>query len=98
VIKKNITVIEHPKPNINSIAVIENSIVIQLENHRSYFEYSINGIDFQALNQFSYIPYWPILLLWGDNNGCNIVTQQFTIFTIPKFSHQIMTVSTMYGK
>jgi hypothetical protein len=43
------------KPN-NSIAVIENSIVIQLENPESYFEYSINGIDFQALNQFSYIP------------------------------------------
>jgi hypothetical protein len=55
VTEKNITVIEHPQPNINSIAVIENSIVIQLENPESYFEYSINGIDFQA-NQFSYIP------------------------------------------
>jgi gliding motility-associated-like protein len=83
--KKNITVIEHPQPNINSIVVIENSIVIQLENPESYFEYSINGIDFQALNQFSYIPTGQYTAFVRDNNGCNIVTQQFTIFTIPKF-------------
>jgi gliding motility-associated-like protein len=83
--KKNITVIEHPQPNINSIAVIENSIAIQLENPESYFEYSINGIDFQALNQFSYIPTGQYTAFVRDNNGCNIVTQQFTIFTIPKF-------------
>jgi gliding motility-associated-like protein len=83
--KKNITVIEHPQPNINSIAVIENSIVIHLENPESYFEYSINGIDFQALNQFSYIPTGQYTAFVRDNNGCNIVTQQFTIFTIPKF-------------
>jgi hypothetical protein len=34
---------------------MKNSIIIQPENLESYFEYSINGIDFQA-NQFSYIP------------------------------------------
>jgi gliding motility-associated-like protein len=83
--KKNISVIEHPQPNINSIAVNENSIVIQLENPETYFEYSINGIDFQALNQFSYIPTGQYTAFVRDNNGCNIVTQQFTIFTIPKF-------------
>jgi gliding motility-associated-like protein len=76
---------EHPQPIINSITVDENSIVIQLENPESYFEYSINGADFQALNQFSYIPTGQYTAFVRDNNGCNIVTQQFTIFTIPKF-------------
>jgi hypothetical protein len=55
-----------PQPNINSIAVIENSITIQLENP-GYFEYSI-GIDFQALNQFSYIPTGQYTFV-RDNNG-----------------------------
>jgi hypothetical protein len=54
------------EPNINSIAVIENSIAIQLENP-GYFEYSI-GIDFQALNQFSYIPTGQYTFV-RDNNG-----------------------------
>ncbi len=83
--KTNISVMEHPQPIINSITVDENSIVIQLENPESYFEYSINGVDFQALNQFSYIPTGQYTAFVRDNNGCNIVTQQFTIFTIPKF-------------
>ena len=83
--KKNISVIEHPQPLINSITVDENSIVIQLENPESYFEYSINGVDFQALNQFTYIPTGQYTAFVRDNNDCNLVTQQFTIFTIPKF-------------
>ncbi|MEZ7497528.1 T9SS type B sorting domain-containing protein [Flavobacterium sp. Arc3] len=83
--KKDISVIEHPQPIISSIAVNENSIVIELENPEDYFEYSINSTDFQALNQFSYIPTGQHTAFVRENNGCNIVTQQFIIFTIPEF-------------
>lgn len=83
--KKKISVIEHLQPSINSITVIENSIAIDLVKQESYYEYSINGIDFQGSNQFSYIPTGQYTAYVRENNGCNLVTQEFTIFTIPKF-------------
>jgi gliding motility-associated-like protein len=83
--RKTISVIEHQQPVINSIAVNENSIIIELKNPENFYEYSINGIDFQSLNQFSFIPTGEYTAYVRENNGCNLVMQQFTIFTIPKF-------------
>jgi gliding motility-associated-like protein len=83
--RKTISVIEHQQPVINSIAVNENSIIIELKNPENFYEYSINGIDFQSLNQFSFIPTGQYTAYVRENNGCNLVMQQFTIFTIPKF-------------
>mgnify|MGYP003648138095 CR=1 FL=1 len=83
--KKNISVIEHPKPIINSIEVNENSITIELANPESYFEYSINGIDFQVSNQFSFIPSGQHTAFVRENNNCNLVAQDFTVFTIQKY-------------
>lgn len=83
--KKFITVIEHPAPIINSILVNENSITIELSNPETYYEYSINGIDFQASNQFSYIPSGDYIAYVRETNQCNLVQQNFTIFTISKF-------------
>ncbi|TDD96486.1 Ig-like domain-containing protein [Flavobacterium cellulosilyticum] len=83
--KKNISVIEHPAPIINPIEVNENTITITLEKTESYYEYSINGLDFQASNTFSYIPSGQYTAFVRDNNGCNLVSQNFTIFTIAKY-------------
>ncbi|MBC5837202.1 Ig-like domain-containing protein [Flavobacterium muglaense] len=83
--KKEIKVIEHPKPIINNITVNENAITIALDNPQSYYEYSVNGIDFQSLNQFSYLPSGQYTAFVRENNGCNLIMQDFTIFSISKF-------------
>ncbi len=83
--KKDISVIEHPQPIFSSILVNENSIKIELVTNQDYYEYSINGIDFQFSNQFTYIPSGQHTAFVKDKNGCNLVTQDFTVFTISKF-------------
>jgi gliding motility-associated-like protein len=83
--QKNFTVIEHPEPIISSISVNENSITIELANSESYYEYSIDDEYFQSSNQFSYIPSGKYTAFVRDNNGCNLVAQDFTIFTIAKY-------------
>jgi gliding motility-associated-like protein len=83
--KKYISVIAHPAPIISSIIVNENSISIELAAYYSYYEYAINGIDFQSSNQFSRIPSGQYTASVRDTNGCNLVTQDFTIFTISKY-------------
>ena len=83
--RKNISVIEHPKPIISSIKVNENSIVIELANPENYYEYSINGFDFQVSNEFSYISSGQHTAFVRENNDCNLVAQNFTIFTIQKY-------------
>ncbi|MFQ3173205.1 MAG: gliding motility-associated-like protein, partial [Flavobacterium sp.] len=83
--KKNIIVTELPKPVISAIPVMQNSIKIELINYESYYEFSVNGVDFQVSNQFSYIPSGQHTAFVRDNNGCNLMTQGFTIFTIAKY-------------
>jgi gliding motility-associated-like protein len=83
--KKEISVTELPKPVISSVLVNENSIKIELVNNENYYEYSINGLDFQVSNQFSYIPSGQYSAFVRDDNGCNLVAQDFTVFTIPKY-------------
>ncbi|SDX37664.1 Ig-like domain-containing protein [Flavobacterium degerlachei] len=83
--KKDISVIEHPKPIFSSILVNENAIKIELVNNENYYEYSINGLDFQVSNQFSYISSGQHTAFVRDNNGCNLVAQDFTVFTVAKY-------------
>jgi gliding motility-associated-like protein len=83
--KKDISVTERPKPIISSVLVNENSITIELVNSESYYEYSINGFDFQVSNQFYYISSGQYTAFVRDNNECNLVAQDFTIFTVPKY-------------
>jgi gliding motility-associated-like protein len=83
--KKNISVIERPEAVISSVVVNENSITIELVNSESYYKYSINGFDFQVSNQFSYISSGRYTAFVRDNNDCNLVAQDFTVFTIAKY-------------
>lgn len=82
---KYIKVIEHPAPIIKAIIVNENSITIELENPENYYEFSIDGELFQASNQFSYIPSGQHTAYVREKNLCNLVQQDFTIFSIAKY-------------
>jgi gliding motility-associated-like protein len=84
-LKKNISVIEHPAPIIKAIIVNENSITIELEHSEDYYEFSIDGELFKASNQFSYIPSGQHTVYVREKNLCNLVQQDFTIFTIAKY-------------
>ncbi|MGO4819226.1 T9SS type B sorting domain-containing protein [Flavobacterium sp. W22_SRS_FP1] len=83
--KKDISVTERPEPVISSVLVNENSVTIELVNSESYYEYSINGLDFQVSNEFSYISSGQYTAFVRDNNECNLVAQDFTVFTIAKY-------------
>ncbi len=83
--KKIFNVIEHPKAIINEIIIDENSIKIELSNPKEYYEFSIDGELFQKSNQFSYIASGNHTAFVRENNECNLVTQDFTIFTIAKY-------------
>jgi gliding motility-associated-like protein len=83
--KKEISVTELPKPVISSVLVYENSIKIELVNNENYYEYSIDGLDFQVSNQFSYIPSGQHTAFVRDNTGCNTMAKDFTVFTVPKY-------------
>lgn len=83
--KKDISVIEHTAPIIQDIEIIENSVTIELVNYESYYEYSINGIDFQVSNQFSYISTGLYTAFVRENSGCNLVTEEFTILKLAPF-------------
>ena len=82
---KYIKVIEHPAPIINAIIVNENSITIELETPENYYEFSIDGELFQDSNQFSYIPSGEHKAYVREKNRCNLIQQDFTIFTIAKY-------------
>lgn len=83
--KKDIKVIEHPKPIIKEIVVDENSATIQLENPETYYEFSIDGELFNDSNQFSRIPSGQYTAYVREKNGCNLVEQTFSIFSIAKY-------------
>jgi gliding motility-associated-like protein len=83
--KKNFKVIEHPEPKIKEIVVDENSITIELSNPENYYEFSIDGELFTASNQFSRIPSGQYTAFVREKNGCNLIEQDFSIFSIAKY-------------
>jgi gliding motility-associated-like protein len=83
--KKEFKVIEHPKPKIKQLIVDENSITIVLEQPENYYEFSIDGVLFVDFNQFSRIPSGQYTAFVREKNGCNLVQQDFSIFTISKY-------------
>jgi gliding motility-associated-like protein len=83
--KEEFKVIEHPEPIIKEIVVVENSLTIELENPENYYEFSIDGELFVDFNQFSRIPSGQYTAFVRDKNGCNLVPQDFSIFSIAKY-------------
>ncbi|MES2575754.1 MAG: T9SS type B sorting domain-containing protein [Bacteroidota bacterium] len=83
--KKDIKVIEHTKPVIKAIVVNENSIAIELTSSENYYEFSIDGEFFQDSNQFTHIPSGQHTAFVRAKYLCDMIQQDFTIFTISKY-------------
>lgn len=83
--KKTITVLENKKPEIKNIAVDETTVTIELVQNESYFEFSIDGINFQSSNIFTNVPSGLQTAYVREVNLCSIDQKPFIVIIVPKF-------------
>lgn len=83
--RKTITVFENNIPEIKEIKVQETTVTIELVKNEDYFEYSIDGINYQNSNVFSNAPSGLQNAYVRDINKCNTDSEPFIIIIIPKF-------------
>nr|WP_315186263.1 T9SS type B sorting domain-containing protein [uncultured Flavobacterium sp.] len=84
-VRKTITVIENPDPIIESIAVDGTIVTIILKNPAIYYEYSIDGINYQSSNVFLNSPAGLQTAFVRETNGCSNVTENFIVLSMPRF-------------
>ena len=82
---KKIIVIEHEIPEIMSVKVEETNVEIIPKNQQSYFEYSIDGINFQISPLFLNTPGGLQTASIREVNNCGIDTKEFVILLAPPF-------------
>nr|WP_315158778.1 T9SS type B sorting domain-containing protein [uncultured Flavobacterium sp.] len=83
--KKTITVLENNKPEIKNIAVDETTVTIELVKNESYFEFSIDGINYQSSNVFTNAPSGLQTAYVREVNLCSIDQKPFIVIIVPKF-------------
>jgi len=82
---KKITIIEHEIPEIMSVKVEETNVEIIPKNQQAYFEYSIDGINFQISPLFLNTPGGLQTASIREVNNCGIDTKEFVILLAPPF-------------
>ena len=85
---KTITVIEYKKPIIKNINVDQRTVSINLANSDDYFEFSVDGQNYQSSNIFYDVPGGlQTAYVRTKNNLCstNEVTENFVVLIIPAF-------------
>ncbi|MES2240441.1 MAG: T9SS type B sorting domain-containing protein [Bacteroidota bacterium] len=83
--RKTIVVTEHNIPEINYIDVNETTVVIYLKKEDSYFEYSIDGINYQSSNVFFDVPSGLQTAYVREINSCGLDSKNFIVLIVPKF-------------
>lgn len=83
--KKTITVVENNAPKIKNILVDETTVTIELEKNESYFEFSIDGINFQSSNVFTNAPSGLLTAYVREVNLCSIDQKTFIVIIVPKY-------------
>ena len=82
---KQITVIEHDTPEIDRIDVNETTVVIYLKTPKNYFEYSVDGINYQSSNIFFNVASGLQTAYAREINSCGIDSDVFIVLIAPKF-------------
>lgn len=83
---KTITVIEYKKPIIKNIDVNQRTVVINLASIEDYFEFSVDGINYQTSNIFYDVPGGlQTAYVRAKESQCNIneATQNFVVLVFP---------------
>jgi gliding motility-associated-like protein len=83
--RKKITVIEHNTPEIDRVDVNETTVVIYLKKEEAYFEYSVDGINFQNSNVFFNAPSGLQTAYVREVNFCSYDTEPFIVLIAPKY-------------
>ncbi|MFH6946939.1 T9SS type B sorting domain-containing protein [Flavobacterium sp. FlaQc-51] len=83
--RKTITVNERQVPQINRIDVNGTTAIIYLKNETDYFEYSVDGINFQDSNLFYNIPGGLQTAYVREKSGCGETSQNFVVLVFPAF-------------
>jgi gliding motility-associated-like protein len=83
--RKTITVIEPTVPEIKNITINETTVTIELIKTEDYFEYSIDGVNYQSSNVFYNVSSGIQKASVRDVNFCNSDSQNFIVLIIPKF-------------
>lgn len=86
-VTKTITVFQHPIPEIiDPIKADESQVTIRLKNPQNYFEYSIDGINYQSSNVFTNVPSGYQTAYVREINSCeNPITKNFIVLIAPKY-------------
>lgn len=82
---KNITVVEYNIPEIDRIDVNETTVVVYLKKEAIYFEYSIDGVNYQSSNVFFNVQSGIQAAYVREINFCSNVSQPFIVLIAPKF-------------
>jgi gliding motility-associated-like protein len=82
---KKIIVIEHEIPEIMSVKVEETNVEIIPKNQQSYFEYSIDGLNFQISPLFLNAPGGLQTASIREVNNCGVDSKEFVILLAPPF-------------
>ncbi len=82
---KTITVSEYKIPQIETIEVNETTIAIKMKNQQPYFEYSVDGSNYQNSNVFYNAPAGLQTAYVRDTNNCGFKTRPFIVLFTPKF-------------
>lgn len=83
--RKKITVVEHNVPEIDRIDVNETTVVIYLKQEEPYFEFSVDGINYQSSNVFFNVPSGLQTAYVREVNRCSSDSRTFIVLIIPKF-------------
>jgi gliding motility-associated-like protein len=83
--RKTITVTERAVPQIASIEVNGTRVVIYLTKEQDYFEYSVDGTNFQDSNVFYDVPGGLQTAYVREKSGCGGRTQTFVVLVFPPF-------------
>ncbi|MDR6844095.1 T9SS type B sorting domain-containing protein [Flavobacterium granuli] len=86
-VTKTITVFQHPIPEIiDPIEADESQVTIRLKNPQNYFEYSIDGINYQSSNVFTNVTSGYQTAYVRETNSCeNPVSKNFIVLIAPKY-------------
>ena len=83
--RKKITVAENNVPEIKNVKVDETTITIELAKNEDYFEFSLDGINFQNSNVFTNVPSGLNTAYVREINNCSADNSSFIVIAAPKF-------------
>jgi gliding motility-associated-like protein len=83
--RKTISVIENNSPEIKNVIVDETTVTIELVKNEDYFEFSIDGNNFQSSNVFTNAPSGLQTAYVRDLNLCSEDNKPFIVIIVPKF-------------